>query len=346
MDNYKYLVSIICFFSTLFVFSDIVNAQSKEEFEKIFIKETEGKGHNIELGSFKNVSRLSYYPDTLPSWFFSPPQSTADYIYSIGISDPDQTPEEATLQAIYRAKSMAVLLNKAQIQYFRDVYTTEYQEGKQTNYRQRFDTYFKISATGSADSSSFSIIDQHFTRYNEAIVLIRYSFSSHEIRDAMPMMSTLGTVLYIEAQVGEAFEPQAEYEIISALRVPNSTLITAQFTYREKGNRFLVISEFMDKDMDFPLFIYKYSNPSWSPNTQPLVSYNGLWSFFTQEFLRHLTLTTEQSSIKIKTLGEQYSPQMSNLSREVAIKTAKMFINGIEFGEDSIGFNIYLKELY
>jgi hypothetical protein len=345
MNKYRCSVSIVSLFSIFFIFTDIVNAQSKEEFEKIFIKETEGKGHNIELGSFKNVSRLSYYPDTLPSWFFSPPQSTTDYVYSIGISDPDQTPEEATLQAIYRAKSMAVLLNKAQIQYFRDVYTTEYQEGKQTNYRQRFDTYFKVSATGSADSLSFSVIDQHFTRYNEAIVLIRYSFSPYANRDAIPMMSTVGTVLYIEAQVGEAFEPQAEYEMISALRVPNSPLITAQFTYREKGNRFLVISEFMGKDINTPLFIYKYSNPSWAPNTQPLVSYNGLWSIFSQEFLRHLTLSTEQSSIKIKTLGEQYSPQMSNLSREVAIKTAKMFINGIEFGEDSIGFNIIFKEL-
>lgn len=345
MNTYKYLRFIFLAIFT-FLFSHYADAQSQKDFEKIFIKETEGKAHNIQLGSFKNVSKLSYYPDTLPAWFFSPPRSSADYLYAIGISDPDQTPEEANLQALHRAKAMAMLQNKCQIQYFRDVYTIESDDYSYLGTRQRFDTYFKISALGSIDSLNYTIVHKHFTRYNEAIILLQYANPLQKVQDNAPMMTATGTVLYIEAQIGDAFEPQAEYEMLAALKSPKQPLTTSQFTYREKGNRFLVISEFSGKKVEYPLHIYRYSNPSWAPNTHPLTSYNGLWSIYTQNFLRYLTLSTEQSSRKIKNLGEMYDEQISNLTREVAIKTAKIFINGIEFGEEDFDFDINIQEIY
>jgi hypothetical protein len=271
---------------------------------------------------------------------------TLDNVYAIGISDPDLTPDEAALQAIHRAKSMAVLYNKAQIQYFRDIYSVEYTEGTRKKYGQRFDTYFKLSSSGFVDSCCFKIVNHHFTRYNEAIVLVCFTpMNQKNATMKSDLISMIGTALYIEAQIGDAFEPQAEYEFISVLRSPDSPIESSQFTYREKGNRFLSISEFAGKSNEFPLYTYKYANPMWASNTEPLVSYNGLWSVFSKRFLRQLTLETEQESINIRSLEEQYSPEMRNLSREVAIKTAKMQINGIEFGRDSIGFDIYVEEI-
>ncbi len=41
-----------------------------------------------------------------------------------------------------------------------------------------------------------------------------------------------------------------------------------------------------------------------------------------------------------------YDEQISNLTREVAIKTAKIFINGIEFGEEDFDFDINIQEIY
>ncbi|PKP38115.1 MAG: hypothetical protein CVT98_05380 [Bacteroidetes bacterium HGW-Bacteroidetes-15] len=346
MSNSLYPKNLTVLLAFFVFFQSNINGQSKEEFEQIFLKETQESESGSKYGRFKNIANLSYYPDTLPSWFFNPPHPSSDFVYSIGISDPDLTPNEAAFQAFHRAKTMAILYNKVQIQYFRDVYSVEYTEGSRKKYGQRFDTYFKLSSSGFADSSCFKVVNYHFTRYNEAIVLVLYTpLDPTKASMNTDLISMVGTALYIEAQIGDAFEPQGEYEFVSVIRPPKAPIQSSQFTYREKGNRFLSISEFAGKNHDFPLYTYKYSNPVWAHNTEPLVSYNGLWSIYSKRLLRQLTLETEQSSVKIRTLEEQYSPQMRNLSREVAIKTAKMHINGIEFGRDSIGFEIQLHEI-
>jgi hypothetical protein len=36
---------------------------------------------------------------------------------------------------------------------------------------------------------------------------------------------------------------------------------------------------------------------------------------------------------------------MSNLTREVAIKIAKIYMNGIEFGVDSVGFDLLVEKI-
>jgi hypothetical protein len=341
----KKTFTLLLLIQSFFLFS-YTFAQTKEDFEKIFLKETEGSSSALEKINFKNISTLSYYPDTLPTWFFQPPPSSAHYIYAIGISDPDLTAEDAANQALYRAKTMAILYNRAQIQYFRDVYTVEYTHGRQVRYGQRFDTYFKLSANGFADTSCFAVVNHYFTRFNEALVLVRYTpLDPSKANMNVDLISTVGTALYIEAQIEEAFEPQAEYEFISALRSPSKSTKTALFTYREKGNRFLSISEFQGNTYTHPMFPYRYANPTWQQNTEPLVSYYGLWSIFSKHLLRQLTLETEQSSIKIRSLGEQHNQEHRNLTREVAIKTTKMQINGIEFGNDSIEFEIELFDI-
>jgi hypothetical protein len=331
----------------LTVFNSLVlYGQSQANFEKTFLKETQAKETGFEgFGKFKNITTLSYYPDTIPSWFFNPPVASSNSIYAIGISDPDMTIEEAMAQALYRAKVMAVLFSKSHIQYFRDVYTTEMAQGKYSSFRQRFDTYFKVSGAAYVDSAQFSVVNQHFTRYNEAVVLLQFSPKSLQNETARHMISTMATVLYIEAQVEDAFEPQAEYEFISALRVIGKPLYGARTMYRQKGNKFLALSEFLGQEITFPLYYYKYANPRWANNTQPLVCYNGLWSQYTKEMLKHLTLATEQSKVKIKTLGSQQVGDNSNLFREIAVKTAQLNLIGIDFGNDTIGFNFQIYEL-
>lgn len=337
----KLSLVLFAIFNTLLLYG-----QSQTNFEKTFLKETQAKETGFDgFGKFKNISSLSYYPDTIPSWFFNPPLGSSNFIHAIGISDPDMTIEEAKAQALYRAKVMAVLFSKSQIQYFRDVYTTEIAQGKHSTFRQRFDTYFKVSGAAYVDSTQFVVVSQHFTRYNEAVVLLQFSPISIQNETARQMISTMATVLFIEAQVGDAFEPQAEYEFVSALRMAGRPLYGARSLYRQKGNKFLALSEFLGQEITFPLYYYKYANPNWTKNTEPLVCYNGLWSQYTKELLKQLTLNTEQAKIRIKTLGSKQAGDNSNLFREIAVKTAQLHLIGIDFGNDSIGFNFQINEL-
>lgn len=317
--------------------------QTKNSFEKTFLKETQGS-ENKTSNKFKNTTKVSFYPDTLPSWFFTPPSSTLECIYAIGVSDPDMTPAKAKEMAIHRAKAMAGLYLNAKMQYFRDVYTSEKQSGKYNDYRQRFDTYFKISSLSKIDDASFAVVDSHMTRYNESMILIKYTPKS--LQDAGNyLLSVVGTVLYIEAQVADAFEVQAEYELLSSFRQPESQMQTAHYLYREKGNKFLSNSEYLNSTIEFPVYIYKYASPDWDKNTQPLISYNGLWSKFTRELLRYLTLTTEQTKTRIRNLGEKYNPANSNLSREVISYQAQLKLNGIVFERDTMKLNLNVNEI-
>ena len=313
------------------------------DFKNIFQKETQGIQDSTST-RFKNITKLSFYPDTLPTWFFTPPSSTQNAIYAVGISDPDMDSAKAREMAIHRAKAMVGLYLNAKMQYYRDVYTSEKESKGYSNYRQRFDTYFKVSSLSKIDDALFAVVDSHITRYNESMILIKYSPGT--LRDAcINTLFVVGTVLYVEAQVEDAFEVQAEYELLSAIREPEKQNQSAHFLYREKGIKFLSNSEYLNSTVDFPVYIYKYVSPDCNKNTPPLVSYNGLWSKFTREMLRTLTLTTEQTKIKIKNLGEKYNPAMSNLSREIVSYIAQLKLNGIVFERDSMKLNLIVNEI-
>lgn len=338
------LFTSLFFISTLFF---ELAGQTKEEFEKIFLQETENP--KKEAGStptFKNIQSLSYYPDTLPSWFFSTPRTINGTVYAIGVSDPDLTPEEAAEQAVFRAKTMAGIFSKSKFQYFKDIYTSEQTSEQNYNYHQRFDTYFKITSSIKSVDQNFKIINQHFTKYNEAVVLIEYNKPSENSKNAGSIqLSSEATVLYIELQVEEAFEPQAEYELISGIKIPNQQPQTASFKYVTKSNKYYSESNFQGVSMEFPSYFYKYTNPNLPENSEPYTCYRGLWGELSRCLMKQIMQSVENNSVKIKSVGQQYNPEIMNLTREVAIKNARMYLNGIEFGNDAIDFNLEIEDI-
>lgn len=322
-----------------------VQGQSKTEFERIFDKETRRPQQGAHSPDFKNVHITSTLPDTLPKWFFQLPQSGSAATYSIGISDPDLVPQQAYHQALHRAKALAVLKRNCRIQYYRDVFTSVQSSDGSEEHRERFDTYLKFTSASNADTSSFKLISSHFTRFNEAIILIAYSPTDHQIRpEDRIAYTTQATVLYIEAQFDDVFEPQSEYELTTAFRFPNGTTNTSVLTVTKKGNRERARSEFNGVLMEFPVYTYRYADPRWPRNTMPLVTYNGLWGLYTRELLRQLSLSAEQSTVRIRSLAQASTPGTKNLSREIAVLNSNINLNGIVFGRDSIAFSFQIQE--
>jgi hypothetical protein len=71
-----------------------------------------------------------------------------------------------------------------------------------------------------------------------------------------------------------------------------------------------------------------------------MVAYTGLWSVITTKFMKQIMQSIESSSVQIRSMGQQYNPEITNLTREVAIKNVKINLNGIEFGGEDIDFKI------
>lgn len=331
----------------LYAFTCALHAQNpSKHFRNTFERETSQNRQESQYGKFRNITNLSFFPDTLPLWFFQPPQSDQESVYAIGISDPDLPPREAFRQAYGRAMVMAVLYNAPRIEYFRDVFTSARNEIPQQGYRHRFDTYFRITSTEEADSSHFWLIDNHITRYNESIVLIGYTPKTTSAgKEQTSGISATASVLYIEAHIDNVSEPQASFDLSSGILFNGATPANSEFNCTRKGNRSSTVSIHNGKRNNFPMFVYRYSNPMSAPFTMPLVSYHGLWGIFLPQLLEHLTLTTEQTNLHIRTLEEQTQPRVQDITREVAALTARIHLQKIDFKPDKILFETYLEKI-
>ena len=329
--------------------SELVFSQTpSQHFLDIFERETRGQEQEIRFGDFRNVERISFFPDTLPSWFFQPPQSYESRIFAVGISDPDLPEEEAFFQAFYRAKMLAVLFNHTRIEYFRDIFTSTQDGQSRRAHRQRFDTFFRLSSAVNADSSRFEVVDHHFTRFNESMVLLAYDTGTGNLEkpgNNPETLSASATVLYIEAHMGDAYEPQASFDLVSELYIPMHTPLTAGFFCTRKGNKEAIRSVFNQEEIRYPTFVYRYTNPSWEPHSRPFVSYHGLWGAFIQQLLEYLTLATEQTTLRLKSLGEDTESASTEMAREVAALHARLIINHVELFPDRFGFDLEIKPI-
>lgn len=317
-----------------------LNAQDKQRFEKIFEKETSGESSN-PFGKFRNAKNLSYYPDTLPSWFFNPVAHVSGY-FAIGISDPDMQWAEAKEQAILRAKALALLQEWCKIQYFRDIYTDAREVQKYTTINERFDSYFKLTSNKKVADNMFSVVDTHFTRYNEYVALIRYSPSEARDEPLYPLV-TNATIFFVSASFDGAEDNQAEFEMVNYRQDSNQTFEGAEFTHREKGQKFLILSKYRGNWVEFPVFPYSYATPDAMDRSQVLVSYSGLWSITVRQLLYSLMINTQPYSVRLKNIDQQYSSGLNRLAREIASFESSLKINGIKFVNDTLKFDINLE---
>lgn len=331
----------------LIVCSETSTAQNWDDFADF----DKGTTQEQKSGSkFKNISRLSYYADTLPTWFFALPKEQGVF-YAIGISDPDMEQEEAKTLAMHRAKTMAVLLSNCKVQYIRDIYSSVNDYNKYADVRERFDTYFKISSSNQVNRNMFAVVDTHFTKYNEYMVLLKYlpeadfEFETDNADDeqATSYINVAGSSFIVEASVSGAFDVQAEYEVLSYDK--GSLLQKGDFVYREKASRFLSNSYFNDMQVDFPLYPYIYASPAWTTARSAYSSYSGLWSIYIRQFMNYISISCENSSVRMKNTDQKYGEEMVYLSREIASFLAELRINGINFDTDTMKFDLDIVQM-
>lgn len=341
----KYPAGILLFFLFHLIAIPIYSQQPSRHFLDIFERETQATRQESQFGNFRNIKHISYFPDTLPVWFFESPHASENKHYSIGISDPDMAPEEAFRQAWHRAKILSTFTNKARFEYYRDVFTSDQlQTGR--HYMQRFDTFFRITADCFADSASFTLIDSHFTRYNESIVLVAYSSPGVKPETQLPSLnlSATASVLFIEARIGDAFEPQASYDLETEICSHTESLEVSHFSSIRKGNRSSTTSFWKDKEIDTPYFVYRYTNPTWEPLTRPFSSYRGLWASYLRHLLEFVALSFEQSNVSLRTVSESTEPGARDLIREIASLNARLMISGLDFKPNEIVFDLTIEE--
>jgi hypothetical protein len=103
--------------------------------------------------------------DKLPDWFLNPPVSPDNScIYLIGISDPGLNRNEATNQAVARAKAQLITFNQI-------VDASAY-----TGVQGQFESVSRSVNKKSYLKENFETVNTHVSNYNEVLVLLKYSF--------------------------------------------------------------------------------------------------------------------------------------------------------------------------
>lgn len=294
------------------------------------------KSYNVR---FQNIQHLSYYPDTLPNWFFNPPLSGGDDFYAIGISDPDMTPDSAMAQALQRAKGIIAIEVDTKVQYFRDIYNVETVEGKYVTDGQKYDTYYKISSSIPFVDSALAVLDSHFTRFNEEMVLVHYSLPS---KYSQPdELEAKATVVNLEFTVNDVSELQEEYTVYFFQDCADTERNTeTSFNYRLRDWRFNYLSKIKSKVHDYPSYSYKYCGLNQYDSSVVFTSYPGLWAGYIRGWMQEITYHAEQGKKFVRSIGDSYNPESENIIRETSQCRGSFGLQGARLNGKKIQLNL------
>jgi hypothetical protein len=261
------------------------------------------------------------HPVLLPEWFFNLPVSTTNCIYTIGISDPGMEEEEAFKLAELRAKCIATLLLHAEISSVVDNYSNDRQTEKAEEFTTKYVNYFRIRAKDLIDDENFKIVSQHFTSFNEAIIVLKYSVN--KLSTGLPdSLTVIIDVYQAERQKYNKFEMEEKYEIAGTLNSSESDE-TYYYSFQSLNNLFEITSSYNDKKLHFPYFHFRYQGqPQDQPNT---LNYSitsklnyGIWKAFLEVFLQKVFLLSQPHNVKVKKVGDDYTSKNQDFIREVS----------------------------
>jgi hypothetical protein len=325
-----YLKFILFIIFSLFVLH-IIQGQDDEvmvnsnDFEKTFEKEFQKQ----EKQPIEKKIILGVGSETLPGWFFNPPQSTMHEIYTIGITDPAIPDSLANFQAIERALSLVSLMSGTSVSTMSD----NFQGQKGTKYEE----ITKFKGTNSI-TGHYTIIDSFITRFNEKVLLLKF-----EKNNTDSIKVKVEFELYrsqMEAGIGTYFTDN----IIAKSKRDTNFIY---YNYKQHVNDFMIVSLVNKRPVEIPLAIYEYTNGLQGTadsvkNNIVKLPHRGLWMGYLQSFMESLSFISSNLKSSAKSLGQiEQQAVTGNISRDISNNKMFFSINKISIFEDKL--NIFLE---
>lgn len=171
-----------------------------------------------------NITLLINAQEKLPDWFLNPPVSPDNScVYLIGISDPGLNRDDATLQAVARAKTFM----NASIQKI---------EKDFKDFTMMMDNVTEVVSRNVISqkylSANFELVNSFVTNYNEVIVLMKYSFMERPKStktDSVQIKSMLTYYMHDDGKNSEAI-----LEHISKI-IDVSNIVEAYYSLNQKN---------------------------------------------------------------------------------------------------------------
>jgi hypothetical protein len=316
------------------LFSLIIIIQSngqnlKDKFQKdVFEKELGYKSSKTQRHSHSSAF-LYTSPQNLPNWCSQIPASSNREIFAIGISDPGMDTAQAMSMAIQRAEIMANLFRKSTVQLLCDFYVSDDDHIKKSIYEHGAQIYAYLPAT----KGTTEVLQEHFSEFHEAIVLIKYT---------PPRLVSKKKLSVIRAEVYRSDmerNKRGEFKTIYELILKNHfNLNQAPVFYEatEIGNHKEVLSIQENDTVFVPIYNLKYKADS-SYSTLS----HGLWSCYYKQTVDYILDRAREKPENIRYLGDDY--MQSTIEKQVLGKSenlVKTTLRSISFSENALKVGI------
>jgi len=329
-----YFRNVILFGIILFHMISIAQDNSTGKTEKDYQKFKETLEVEIE-NSKKDTTKSNFqilHPADLPDWLFKLPTSNQNTIYSIGISDPGMEEEKAFKLADLRAKAIIASLTHSKVTFIIDSYSNEKIAGDKDEFTTRYENLFSILSALSTSSSNFETVNQHYTSFGEAIVLVKYNrkISKNNTDNIQLEISSYE----VERQKFNKFELEEKFELTASIysALSEDKEGRCYYSFHSLNNLFEISSKYQEENYQFPYYSFKYQGQS--ADSLPLheTSINnklnyGLWKAYIETLVQKIFDLSLASAVVIKRVGDDYTSESQDFSREVTEATKSFRIN-------------------
>ncbi len=318
--------------------------EDKQKFQKTFQEELNKTYEDMQS---HHLHSFITGPEELPSWFFNPPSSSQNYVYTIGISDPGMKKPTAIKLAVLRAKGILTMFQDASFRIVRDYYMNE-QINKQFEVSQAlFKEYGELHSNMNIIKSRFHLLDTHFTKYQEALVIGKYKIDHNNLKDldTYQSINIYGELYSGNFQVDNGYTHQELYKYNITQR--DSINIESKYTYKRKNNTINFQSHFQDSTFTNPYTHYHYlTNDTITQETSQNIITEikaGLWAAFINNIYQLIDNNIQGKESVIKTTSDVYNQNNEELQRTINRNNIRCNLQNIKITSKGLAVNLNFK---
>ncbi len=307
----------------------------KERFAKTFDEEMD-YADNLQRQNH-SARYATTKPQLVPNWFNNIPAGNDSLIYAVGISDPGMDSATAMAMAIDRARVVASLMRKSNVQLICDFFYDEATHTNQVMYEHysRIYTYMPLSA------ELLRVVNSTINQFGEALVLIEYRPPQAVNPDNLQLVQC---DLYKNETEKSIY---GNYESVYELLVePNKLQSQKPMLYQltEYGPRYDVGSSFDSLHSTIPIYTLTYQNISGTDSLPYRTFSHGLWKEFYKELVTTIVAVARQKPENISQLASKHNTSSyQKLTRGMSENKMRFTISRIMGSENSL--NVVLTEL-
>lgn len=343
MNRVILLVSFLLIFTTGFsqeAKTQIID-KDKENYETYVFDKAFGDVND----SLNNRKRYDLIPEQLPDWFFPLIKKTFP-AEIIGISDPGMDWDEAKKQAELRAVALFALLNFCTISNISDDYTNLNEGNGYALYTTKFQDFALSQSKLAFHYSQIEVADTFFTKYNEAIVKIRFNYQPDAI-NTTDTIEVKGEHLQVFVERNFKRDKLEFFNLtIDNKRSSDSTAISLQYNFKQAYGGFN-ISSIVGKDtIDFNPRTYNYRTDQKfkQDSTDSELKYfhlnKGLWNASLTGVLSNITGLSKQLSGSVKNSNDFYTLKSEGLIRTVSKNQISFNLQQFKLVENNLYFDL------